>query len=743
MALSFVLDHKQKRRASDWLFVTAAGRELAGELDGAPFSGTWVDPITNTLMLAPSCVEAAWDTSNSGNYSKLGLSAFTLGTADNWEERWDQRGKGPWLSVKDTTVSDTAISTTPWDKNRGFCIAWFGYGSGERFLVLRCGWNIAASASSGLSGRVTVEFYSTGEAVVYKGSTIIAQGNITGSVTPDAQSGQFFKALLLPFRHRELLVYGFKGSGFTALFDDIDSDDPDPTITPGTKFWFEVVSGGTQVQVAPVVFPSFGYFFSQKLSFADAPATTLGSFGNLSWVQSQAPVGDKTFRVWGHPAYVGSQTATVTLYEDDATTPFVADGTRQNARMRVDLTTDDTGFSPFVYGAAMAYKAAMADTDDSEEHDATINVMTCSLSVPDDPGGVMASLDIRDPEGLEADVAAFRTMSNRPAKLSLGANVILDGYGDPQNYEIIHNHAGAVMSYQVRDAWRVLDNYMFADRVGLDGLNFAEAVEQVARLGLGSTSHITLDISTTAYALAPDPMPDSNDFAWLIEAGDTAGDVIRRLMRDYAATWVYGFKPTAAGLTFFAKAPADLPSTPALTLYTTRAAATAAGNPDAVALEVRSEVLEPEATEVRVTGFDPRDGRPIQAFKVNSALETVATAPSLRPAGWLGEKRPYGLVLPEIANSQELARVTELLYDRLTVGRELIEWRSDLLLFPDDLDEDGNPIWPDFGYPLWRGDLVEIYGLGKYRIVSFGGEFIREASGVIVRRFTYVGEKVS
>jgi hypothetical protein len=736
MALSFILDHAQKRKATDWVFVTAAGDELIGETDGAPFSNTWVDPITNTLMLAPACVEEAWDTSNSGDFAKLGSGAFTFGTPANWEVRQDQRGKGPWLSIKDTVVSDTAITTGTYGKNRGFCIAWFGYGAGENFPIVRCGWNSTPSATSGLSGRVTVEFYSTGKCNVYLGDTIIKTGNVTGSVDADAQSGQFFKVLLLPFRHRELLVYSFKGNGFTALFDNIASDAVSPTITPDTNFWFEVVSGGTQVQVAPVVFPSTGYAWTQKLSFAEAPATgaTLGSFGNLGWIQSQAPSGNKTFRVWGHPAYVGNQTATVSLFEYDLTTSFVPNSIRQNVRMKVTLGTDNTGFSPYVYGVATGYRAEMADTNATEEHDATINVTGCNLSVPDDPGGVMASLDIRDPEGLETDVFKFRTMANRPAKLALGTKAILDGYGDPQNYEIIHNPDAARMDYQIRDAWRVLDNHIFRDRVGLDGLNFAEAVEQVVRLGLGSTTHVTLDISTTAYALAPDPMPDSNDFAFLIEAGETAGGVLQRLLRDYAATWIYGFKPTAAGLTFFANAPADLPSTPALTLYTTRAAATTAGKPDAVAFEIRPEVLEPEATEVRVTGVDPRDGRPIQAFKVRTALETVTTAPSSRPAGWLGEKRPYGLVLSEIQNTQELARVTELLYDRLTVQRELIEWRSDLLLFESP--------HADEGYPLSRGDLVEIDGLGDYRIVSFGGEFIREATGVIVRRFTYVGEKV-
>ncbi len=739
MALTFHLDHAQVRRATDWLFATASGRELVGELDGATFDDTWVDPITNTLMLAPSCVEPAWDTSNSGAYQKLGLSAFTLGTSANWEERQDQRGKGPWLSVKDTAVNDTAITTTTYDKNRGFCVAWFGYGSGERFLVMRCGWNSAASATSGLAGRVTVELYSDGYVVVLKGDTVFGSGSITGSVAPDAQSGQFFKVLLLPFRHRELLVYGFKGSGFSVLFDDIASDAASPEITPGTKFWFNVVSGGTQVQVAPVVFPTSGYFFTQKLSFAAAPATgaTLGTFGNASWV------GSASYRVWGHPAYYGTQTAVCALFQHDGTTAFVPDDTEQNCRIKTTLGTNNTGYSPFVYGVSMAYRGTTATTDATEEHDATSNVVGASLSVPDDAAGVMASLDIRDPEGLEVDVAEFRTMANRPARLDLGSNVILDGYGDPQSWEIIHNPDAARMNYQVRDRWRVLDAYMFPDRVALDGLRFDQAILQVLRLGLGYDDGVTTNISTTTYALAPDPMPNSDDFSWLIEAGDTAGDVLRRLLRDYAANWIYGFRPRATGLEFFALEPADLPSTPILTLYTTRADAATALTPDQIVLRANPEVLEVEATEVRVTGWDPRSNRPMQAFKVATTLEDVTEVPSARAPGWVGEKRRYGIIVPEIKSTDELGRVTDLLYDRLTTPRTMIEWESDLLLFPDTLDEDDVLIYPDAGLPLWRGDLVEIDGLGDYRIISFGGTFIREATGVIVRRFTYVGEKVT
>jgi hypothetical protein len=132
----------------------------------------------------------------------------------------------------------------------------------------------------------------------------------------------------------------------------------------------------------------------------------------------------------------------------------------------------------------------------------------------------------------------------------------------------------------------------------------------------------------------------------------------------------------------------------------------------------------------------------MQAFKVATTLEAVTTPPSSRPAGWVGEKRRYGIIVPEIKSTDELGRVTDLLYERLTTPRTMIEWESDLLLFPDTLDEDDELIYPDAGLPLWRGDLVEIDGHGEYRIISFGGTFIREDDAVIVRRFNYVAEKV-
>lgn len=731
MALSLHFDHAQVRQAVDRQQVTAAGRELVGEIDGASFSNTWIDPVTNTLMLRPACVQEAWETSNTGIYQKLALSAFTLGTSSKWEERSGQQAAGPWLAIKDTTDNDTAITTTSYDKNRGFVVSWFGYGAGQVYKVMECGWNSAATRSSGVTGRVSVSFFSDGTVYVYKDDSRVGYGKITGEVSSDQQQGQFFRVLLLPFRHRELLVYGFKGSGFSIEFTDISPSDTSPTIVPATKFWVGDFDAAVQIQIAPVQFPTTGYFFTQKLSFPEAPLTgaTLETFSNPAWVGSSAGL------IAGHPAYFGTQTATPALYEWDGTTAFTPDDTEQNCRIRVSLTTSTAAYSPFIYGVAMAYEGDVATTNATEEHDATTNVQEITLSVPDDASGVQANIELRDPQGLESDVAAVRTQMNRPVRLDIDDKVILDGFGDPGSTEVLPNSAAERLGYIVYDAWSKLERYMFTDLVPLDGLNLADAIEFLVRAAWGSSSApITFDISTTTFNLAIDPNPNSNDWAVLVEVGDTAAGAVQRIMEQYAPNWMYGFKPTAAGITFYAYSPTDLDAkASAITLYEETPDAVTAGFTDIhnrpMARQLRLETIPPEATEIRSTGYDPRAGRPFQAFKVNSSLEDVTAAPSSRPAGWWGEKRRYGITNPDIKDEAENEDVVELLYDRLAVERPAGEFVSTLLLFPDDTTGEGEEetyVWDDHGYPLWRGDKVTISGRGIYRILAFGCRFVRE-----------------
>jgi hypothetical protein len=79
LALSIAVDHAQIRVTRPLLSLAANGLELAGELDGAPFAGTWLDPITHTLMLRPQPLRDAWYTDDTGANAKWSTADFDLG----------------------------------------------------------------------------------------------------------------------------------------------------------------------------------------------------------------------------------------------------------------------------------------------------------------------------------------------------------------------------------------------------------------------------------------------------------------------------------------------------------------------------------------------------------------------------------------------------------------------------------------------------------------------------------------
>lgn len=734
MPLTITFDHEQTRLSRSRVWITGNGSLLRGTVDGGTYSSTGFLPIVNTLILEPYFFHDDWTTSSAGNYAKLDAASLTFTTPAKWEARQDQASAGYWHGLIDTTESDSFITNTTWSKNRGFILAWFAYGAGSgKGVTHRCGWGNTVNASSG----VVVEFYADLTCQVYKDGEVVGETiSLSASDRPGGgPSGQqFVEVLLLPGRHRELIIVTSNGSGGAVEFLDIAADAASPTITGATKFWVDGVGGG-QFQLAAVKFATSGYAHTQQLSFQQAPATgsTLENYAQAAW-----PGGTAAYQCWGHPSYVGTQTIDVDVYETDSATVFVPDDTIKNARLRVTLGTNDSGYTPFIYGALASYEPATAVTNSSEEFNGTGSVLSAVLSVPDDPGGVRLDLTIRDPIGLEADVAAFRTMSNRPIAADIATGVrVLDGRGSPPKEDISTYDETGRAYLEVRDAYKALEHYYFRDPFPLDGYLFTEAVELLASIACPATVTITTD----AYVMAPDPMPDADEWAEVIEMGETAASALERLMSKYAANWIFGFRPTAAGLDFYALSPTDLGTTEVLTIYasTADAVADAALDPADVAdYGIRTFSLssnEPEATEVRVTGQEPRSGRTFQTFKVDYTAEDVTLAPSARPANWVGEKRPYGAAFPELHTQAETSRACTTLFDKLTVEEVLGGFHSDLLTYPV-----GDP---NEGFPLWRGANIRLYGYGIYQIIAFGGDFVIEADAVTFRNFEYTVRKVA
>lgn len=721
MSFELIINHAQRRLAADRLTVVAGGAELNGSI----WENTWIDPITHTLMLRPRPLETEWYTESTGDFAKLGFADFTLDSS--WEERSGQHWAGPWLAVRDAASNPSAVSVASYPKNMGLSFSWFSYGAGDTFLQYQLGWNETATSASG----VALHFWSDGRVDVFRNGEFIESGKISGAKSREVRRLQVFEVLLIPMRKRELLVVSQSGDGFSVVFNDIESDDEDPEITPAGHIWFKCESGATQAQIAPLRFAESGFATSLKTSFLEPPQSgeELVEFANDSWLESPAP-----YKIYGNPGFSdGEQTAVASLVEWDGASAFVPDGTANEIRVKVELSTTDNRFSPFVTGVQLGYAAIAGITDGESSFDAAENVRAATLSVPDRPSGVALDLEIVHSTELDTLASGDLSSGRAPALLKVGDEFLLDGWsGALDTTQLAGNLSGG--NLEIRDRWVALEDAIFADRIPLDGLPLEQAIRLLVEKSGIDAARITVESTDLKLPYASGEV--SGEWGLLIESGDRASDWLKRLMETFAPSWVYGFRPApdGSGEQFFARSPEALGVTPSVTVYGSRAEAIADGVPEEVAWRfvfrsLSQATIEPSANEVRVTGIDPRTGRPLQSVKTDYAAQTVSAMVGTRSPGWSGSIRRFALVDAGLTEQSAIDHACEALFDELTTRKQMVQFESEFL------QKSG-------GVPVWRGDVVHVFGVGDIRIRSFGVHFEFESPLGVCRRAIYVGEKI-
>lgn len=714
--VSLILDHAQPRLSQARLGVCAGGLEL----DGSIWDQTWIDPITNTLMLRPAPMDNQWYSQDTSRFAKLSLTDFAASA--NWQERQDQHWSGPWLALKDSSINEPLITTQTFAKNRGFYLAWFSYGTGDTFLQMKCGWNDTANDQEGIA----LHIFTDGLVQVFKEGELLAEGKITGSKSQEVRNQRVFELLLIPGRHSELLLISKTGDGIRVHLNEISPTEPDPEITPSAPFWFQIQQGSTQVQIAPLRFPSTGYATSLRTSLADAPLA-----GSILEQFDLAPfaVGTGSYKINGHPGYgLGSQTVTGTLTTWDGVTPFAANGIDQDVRLRLELSTSDEGYSPFVYGAQMAYRAESQGTNDAEQSDCTSHLRWLRLYVPDEPRARLSG-ELIDPTSLSIVAPQLERIRNRPALVKLGSIPCLDGRFTPSGATRAMDESADSLQFTIRDAWQALENYTFTERLMLDGFRLDEVITFLGGLSCVPTLHV----STDAFRIPTASGEVSGRWGTVIEPGYTAADWLKRIMETYSPNWIYGFrpKPDGSGTEFYALAPTDLPTTTTLTLYPSIAdVLTFMEIPpdqatDYVFRSLQQGTAGSFANEVRVMGENLRSQRPIVSTKRESAAADPTVLPSLRPTNWLGETITHLLVDPTLTEESAVDRVCLDAFDQVTVDQNLVAFESTLLQHSS-------------GAPLWRGDLINLHGLGNYRIRSLQCDFMFESDLGPYRKAHYV-----
>lgn len=693
--LSITFDHAQQRRQFDRLPAFVAGSEL---WDTTLSSDAWLEPATNTLILKPAPLYDAWWTTHTGTYAKLTGAALEYLTSGNWKAV-DVVASGEANYYLTSTAGEWMRTASALTKNRPVFVSFHNYTAGDQFPALSCGWGSSASTSTG----VAIEFYSNGRILVYKSGVVIHEDRV------DLAANKLNSYLLLPGRRRELIIINTDTqSSSRVVFDDIAETDTNPTITPAEKFWVLNPSGTTTAQLCPVKFPTSGYGVSVQTSFSEAPEATdtLETWTNDAWAGGAG----QTFRLWGNPAYAGTTGGSASLREADGTA-FSADGATLICRVRASMTGDGN-YTPFVEAAELAYANIFEATDATEEvENAEAFMNSVDLTVPEGSDGATWSTLIYDPEN--RGIVNLIGMSNRPVKVAIGAITLTDGRGSPGRRNLENSDEATSMAYTIADATVALASYTFPERKSLRGYTLDQALTFVMSQVVPTSM---LDIEASTYKLGDSSAADSGDQNPMIEEGESAAEWIERLHERTDREW--GFVPTASGVKWISKREATLNATVHVKLYQAIADAIADSVPDDVAQyrsygDITDDQYEPAANDVRVTGVDPRTGRPLQAFKRDPLASDVTTPPSTRPANWVGERRRAGFIDDQIATQGEVDDMTSDLFDQITAFRP--PWQI----------ETSFPINDD-GVPLWKTHRVELDGYGIFAVRSLSASFLLE-----------------
>jgi len=729
--LKIEVDCPEPRPQKGRLVVAADGTTW----DMAKSSNVWLDPATLTLMLAPLPITAAWRTTYSSNYARYQKIDYTLTTSAKWKDI-QIRASGDYF-LQSLDVTERATLTTAWSANTGAFLALYvpSIKGSDDTVVLKAGWGVGAS------GSVEVWITASGKASVYKSGVLVGvYDNNDSNIAPQASTaasegiaGEFVTIMMIPCRRRELLVVTNFGLSFSHVFADLSPLTAN-TIVPAATFSWIVPVGQATVQLSRVFFETAGYAVSPIKKLRYAPPT------GATFYDTYAYDGIGT----------GSAFAAFSVVKDDLTA-YTPNGTIKDVRAKVSLT-GTTGSATFgVYSIDLVYDPEVGSTAD-DPVDITCDVERLSISV-DDNGRATCSLTTRRKPITDAGVDQPQITSDRPIRIALtdGATPtpaeidIFRGTLTPP--EITYEEGDttrdwSIFVYSGQDRSRDFDLAYIVESYPYDGLVAVNAILDLMLIaGYDGSTYFGGDsplldlpyspnISKGQYALAPDFF-------------DTVGGYLDKLKNDYYANWLTGWMPTTSGYLYIWQDTPNASTTPVMTLYQSIATATTAGitevlRPKRVVRRMSSHYETPEATQVQVVGQDPATGLFITKSLVDTAAETASTAPASRPYNWRGRPVPYQLRDPALTTQDAVDQACDLLYERLTTGRILIEWESDFLVLSSN------------NRPLWLGDVVRIMEpdgtttKGDYRIIGIPTiDFVTEqTSGFSIRKAVYRGQKV-
>ena len=205
----------------------------------------------------------------------------------------------------------------------------------------------------------------------------------------------------------------------------------------------------------------------------------------------------------------------------------------------------------------------------------------------------------------------------------------------------------------------------------------------------------------STYQVSQNRNNSQGQYNFVANLGDNVGGYLEKLRSDFAQNFTFFSKgtwyPSLYGqnqyLQYNQFQLLDLDYVPAQSPFVSiylneQTANTEGGIPtyDAYKRTVRSlrkTYEKPEANRIFIVGLDKSTGDRLQLLLNDNASQNPYLAPSSRPNNWLGDVNPFVMINDKLNTKTDISQTANQFYAKLTPGRELVEFESDLLTYYD------------------------------------------------------------
>jgi hypothetical protein len=296
--------------------------------------------------------------------------------------------------------------------------------------------------------------------------------------------------------------------------------------------------------------------------------------------------------------------------------------------------------------------------------------------------------------------------------------VIFDGYTSAPDINYLQSGPNAttysdyaLLSFSAIDKKQRLNFEYFSTSPNFDSANIQTIVAsaiQISGEGFNDPNKATLLISPTiqSYQLPINRNNSNGQYNFSINFGDTTGGFIEKIRTDFANNFVF-FSRGEWAFKFISQNGYSnyslfnlldynyLPSStnPAIDNVSMYLSETLAQNDGLIPIyasykrtirNLRKTYETPEANRIIIIGMNKSDGSRIQYVSNDDASQNAALTPQNRPNNWLGDVYPFCQINDKYNTFSDAIQAGDEYFKRLTTGREIIEFDSDLLTYYDN-----------------------------------------------------------